>query len=373
MKHASSHVFLLVRLIALALGLQLSLAHADDYADVAQLMRAGKLPDALARAEQSLAAHPKDAQMRFYKGVIQRDSGKTNDAISTFARLTEDYPELPEPFNNLAVLYAGQGQFDKARAALEQAIRTNPSYSIAHENLGDVYSKLASQAYSRALQLDNNTANSSVAPKLSLIRELYRQQHSGTAAAVPGTLPTAAAAPPVVPARTPTAASMPSVASTPAKPPELIAKPTPPAPTAPVASVPAPVAARPVPAPARPAPAAATNTVDSKEAEAAVRAWASAWSARDVKTYLNAYAKDFTPPAGASRASWEDERRKRIAGKNSITVKLSDMSVTVNAGRASVRFRQDYRAGGLVASSRKILELVKSNGRWQIVKESIGN
>ena len=144
---------------------------ADEYGDVNALIRSGKLAEALAKADQHLAAKPKDPQMRFIKGVILSESGKTTDAIAAFSKLTEDYPELPEPYNNLAVLYAGQSQFDKARAALEMAIRTNPSYATAHENLGDVYARLASQAYSRALQLD--ASNTAVQPKLSLIREVF--------------------------------------------------------------------------------------------------------------------------------------------------------------------------------------------------------
>ena len=142
-----------VRLVTLAAALGAPLVHADEYSDVNQLVRAGKLADALGKADQYLAGKPRDPQMRFLKGVIQTESGKPNDAISTFLKLTEDYPELPEPYNNLAVLYAGQGQYEKARAALEMAIRTNPSYATAQENLGDVYAKLASQAYSKALQL----------------------------------------------------------------------------------------------------------------------------------------------------------------------------------------------------------------------------
>ena len=132
----------LLRLLTLAITLMACVAHADEYQEVSQLIRAGKLPEAAAKADQHLAAKPKDPQMRFLKGVIQRDSGKTMESISTFIRLTEDYPELPEPYNNLAVLYAGQNQFDKARSALEMAIRTNPSYATAHENLGDVYAKV---------------------------------------------------------------------------------------------------------------------------------------------------------------------------------------------------------------------------------------
>jgi Flp pilus assembly protein TadD len=146
-------------------------ARADEYGDVQQLLRSGKHAEAVARADQYLAGKPRDPQMRFIKGVVLTEAGRTNDAIATFQKLVEDFPELPEPYNNLAVLYAGQAQFDKARAALEMAIRTNPSYATAHENLGDVYAKLASQAYSRALQLD--AGNTAVQPKLGLLRELF--------------------------------------------------------------------------------------------------------------------------------------------------------------------------------------------------------
>ena len=145
-------------------------ASADDQADVTQLMRSGQHAQALAKVDQSLAAKPRDPQMRFLKGVVQTEMGRSADAIATFTRLTEDYPELPEPYNNLAVLYAAQSQFDKARAALEMAIRTNPGYAIAHENLGDVYARLASQSYGRAQQFD--AANTTAAPKLALIRQL---------------------------------------------------------------------------------------------------------------------------------------------------------------------------------------------------------
>lgn len=150
------------RWLALAAALYAPAVYADDYDDVNALVRAGQLTQALAKADQFLAGKPRDPQMRFLKGVIQSESGKAADAIATFTKITQDYPELPEPYNNLAVLYAGQNQYDKARASLELAIRTNPSYATAHENLGDVYARLASQAYSKALQLDGG--NSAVPP-----------------------------------------------------------------------------------------------------------------------------------------------------------------------------------------------------------------
>ena len=137
------------------------------HTDVNQLLRGGQLAEALAKADRTSPTSPRDPQMRFLKGVIQPKPGAGDDAIATFARLTEDYPELPEPYNNLAVLYAAQGQFDKARAALEMAIRANPTYATAHENLGDVYARLAASPIAKALQLD--AGNRTAAPKLALL------------------------------------------------------------------------------------------------------------------------------------------------------------------------------------------------------------
>lgn len=344
MKHARSAVLHPLRLLILTAAMLAASAHADEYADVNQLVRAGKLPEAMVKADQYLATKPKDPQMRFLKGVIQRDSGKTSDAIGTFTRLTEDYPELPEPYNNLAVLYAGQSQYDKARAALEMAIRTNPSYATAHENLGDVYAKLASQAYNKALQLDST--NAAVAPKLALIRELFNP--AGAKGQRPAVAPAAPAAPAPV-------AAPPASAIRPAPPPTSVVAPVPPQ------------------SPATSPAGAAAGVNPTKEAEAAVRAWASAWAAKDVKSYLASYGKEFAPPGSMSRAQWEAERKQRIGSKSSISIKLENLNVTVNGSKATAKFRQDYRASGLAVSSRKTLELIKSGDRWQIVKESTGS
>lgn len=162
-------------------------ARADEYADVNKLLRSGKPAEALAKADQYIASKPKDPQMRFLKGVMLSEADRTEEAIAVFQKLTEDYPELPEPYNNLAVLYAGQSQFDKARAALELAIRTNPGYATAHENLGDVYAKLASQAYGRALQLE--AGNTGVQTKLAMIRELFAASARVSASARPASAP----------------------------------------------------------------------------------------------------------------------------------------------------------------------------------------
>lgn len=322
-------------------------AYAADIDDVNQLLKAGKQAQALAKVEQSLTAKPRDPQLRFLKGVIQTELGKPQDAIGTFTKLTEEFPELPEPYNNLAVLHASGGQFDKARAALEMAIRTNPSYSTAHENLGDIYANLASQAYSKALQLGG--PSTTLQPKLTLIRELFTPSGKGItpSAAKPATTTPVAAVAPVV---------------------------TTPAVAAPVATAPAVKAAAPAvvvaPAAAASAPAATANA--DKDIEQAVRSWAAAWSSKDMNGYLGAYAKDFSTPKNQARKTWEEERRDRIVGKSRISVKVSDIVTKSNGNSATVKFRQDYAADALATSSRKTLELHKVGDRWLISKETTG-
>lgn len=339
-------------------------ARADDVQDVSKLIHEHQLDEAMQRIDTVLAQKPRDASMRFFKGLILSEQGRTNEAIGVFLRLTEDYPELPEPYNNLAVLYASQGEYEKARAALEMAIRTHPSYATAHENLGDVYAKLASQAYDKALQLDST--NTTAQTKLALIRDLISANPNAAkrpapattpprtvVAQVSGGAPAAAAGPPGAAAAKAASASTSGQTAVPT------ASPAAPAVAAAKSPDSAPIVA-------------ASPSGAQAEVIAAVNAWAKAWSAKDVDAYLAAYAKEFVPPPGLSRQQWEEERRARIVGKSSITVILEDIEVTVDGDQAVARFRQDYKADSLKTNSRKTLNLVKSNGRWLIQQERSG-
>ena len=190
-QHRPSRILSLPQAIAVALALLLGAgtARADDYADVNQLLRQGKPADALAKADVYIAGKPRDPQMRFLRGVILNEQGRQADAIAAFTQLTQDFPELPEPYNNLAALYAAQSRFDQARDALETALKLNPNYATAHENLGDVYARLAGQSYTRAQQLE--PANASVAPKLALVRQLFAAAPARDAVALPPAVPPA--------------------------------------------------------------------------------------------------------------------------------------------------------------------------------------
>lgn len=133
------------------------------------LLRAGRDAEALELVERRIAEDPRDPQARFLKGVILADQNRQDEAIDTFVRLTQEYPERAEPYNNLAVLYAARGALDRAREALESAVRANPKYATALENLGDVHARLAADAYERAAQLDGRSA---LRAKLKLARSL---------------------------------------------------------------------------------------------------------------------------------------------------------------------------------------------------------
>lgn len=156
---------------------------ADEIQDINLQFRKGELPAALEHANRYLAKNPKDAQARFLKGLILGDLGKTNDAIEVLKGLTEDFPELPEPYNNLAVLYASQGKYEAARNALEMAIRAYPDYATAHENLGDIYAKMAAIEYDKVRTLDSK--NTAAQTKLSLIQGMLGGQAGKPAAAKP--------------------------------------------------------------------------------------------------------------------------------------------------------------------------------------------
>ena len=286
----------------------------------------GDLQGALKTLDKHLAGSPQDAEGRFTRGLVLVKLNKTDEALKAFADLTRDYPQLPEPYNNLAVLYAQQGDYEKARDALEAALATHPAYSTAHENLGDIYAALAGAAYNRALMLDQ--ANQTVRYKLNLVNQL----DTGLSGSTPAIAPAAPA-----PAQRP---------------------------------LPPPVAA--VAAPAATSAAASEPGIDSAGINATLLAWAKAWSAKDANAYLATYAPDFAPEGGLSRASWEQQRRDRISRPSRIGVRaLNPEIVRIGADRVRVNFTQDYQSDSFSDQVNKALELRSTDGGWKIVREYI--
>jgi len=308
-----------------------SIALADELEDAGKLYRQGQHAEALIKTDVYLANKPQDAQGRFLKALILTDQNKISEAIKLFTGLTEDYPELPEPYNNLAVLYASQGEYDKAKESLEMAIRTHPSYATAHENLGDIYAKMASQAYDRALQLDRG--NTATQTKLSMIQDLFdrkKQKEATLTHEVP------VVAPPV---------TKPPVVTT--------AK---------------------LPEPVKPLPvfiAEKDNTSNNPdEILKTVDAWAAAWSSQKVDDYLSFYADDFITKKGQSLNDWKTYRRDRVSTPKFIKVRTGKAIVKFDdANHATVKFRQNYHANHLKSENNKTLKMVRNDGTWLIQEE----
>lgn len=168
---SSSWLLSLARTALLAsLGVWVSHAWANDYAEVQRLLNAGQVTEALALADRYISSNPRDPQMRFIKSQALQKSGQVGEAEAILTRLTQDYPELAEPWNNLAVIYASRGELDKAREGLETAIRQNPRYATALENLGDVQVRLAARSYERARSQGGDIPR--LAPKIEALRAL---------------------------------------------------------------------------------------------------------------------------------------------------------------------------------------------------------
>ena len=308
---------------------------AETYLDQIQvLINEGHLQQALELADEQLEQNDSDIRLLFLKGLIYTKMEDLDNAQKLFEKITTEHPELPEPFNNLAVIYAFKGEFDKAELALLTAINTHPTYATAHENLGDIYAKMATQAYNQALELDEE--NIYVKEKLLLVNELFSVPESSTLIAK------AEVKPEQVIKKTEKIEKL-----------EKKTKVTPPVQQ--TASI---------------KKEKQLDHADKKEVTMALNAWANAWSSQDVDAYLASYALEFVPPKKLSRKTWEAQRKNRLESPQFIKVDLSTTNVVISeAGKARVTFTQRYESDTYSDRVKKEFLMVKSGGKWLIAKE----
>jgi Flp pilus assembly protein TadD len=168
-----------------AIGLWPAALRADDVLELERLYRSGEVEQALRQADAAIALQPRAAQIRFLKGVMLADLKREAEARQVFLALTEDFPELPDPYNNLAVLYAGSGELQNALKALEQALRNDPAHRAARENLGDLHLALAIQAWSAAMA-GSKGDDAELRRKLRLARDIEPQPSTVEPSRPPG-------------------------------------------------------------------------------------------------------------------------------------------------------------------------------------------
>lgn len=339
-------------------------------------------PDAaLKRVNAYLYASPQDLQALFTKGLILLKQKRTEDAIKAFIEITQKYPGRPEPYNNLAVLYANQGHYDQAKIALESALKTNPSYATAYQNLSEIYAQMASEAYDKALQLDSNPRSKT---RLALIANLHAPSEKPLFIAKPAEAIKSLSDKPTplktstlaLPARMAEEAKVVAV-----KAPEIKTAETKPVEAKSVQIKPAVQTTEPEKAKTELVKSAietaptlkkpADNAVFvEKEIITAVKQWAKAWAAQDVPEYLASYADNFEPASGQSRQAWQETRRERVSAPAHIQVDVSNLNVNLDDEKtARVIFRQAYRTGQATMRTDKVLIMKKADNKWLIQQE----
>lgn len=301
--------------ILLAGGLSLS-ASASELSRAQQLVEHGDLKQAQSLVDEHLASRPDSVQGRFIKGVILARRNESAKAIAVFSQLTKDAPQLLEAYNNLAVLYARQQDYDKARSTLEASTKVDPTFAAISSNLRTTYSWLASKAYDKAL--GQNASLAPVPGSLVLLSKLRESEQPKAVA--------------------------PAVAT----------------------AVPVSVKAD--------APAKEPTKLPGKDAEADVRRaldeWMAAWERKDMKAYLGAYASDFAPAGGMKRKAWEEERSQRIAKKKGkIQLAIERVQVSFKQDVATVQFRQHYKLDGYSDTAQKVMTFSKRGSKWRITTE----
>ena len=273
------------------------------------LLKNGNYSRAEILVNKSIEDNLNNPELLFYKGIIETNIGKNNQAIDTFRNLTEKFPELPEPFNNLAVLYAEKGQFILAKEILEQAIKTNPSYLTAHINLGDIFTKMASEAYNNALEIDES--NNIAITKLSMITQLFNYNPN-----IKNTKIDSIKVTNKVKDKKPTKKEISE---------DIL------------------------------------NVLDN---------WRVAWENKNMDEYLSAYASNFQYPNNMTQASWEKYRTNRITSKKVIEISLSNTKIKFKKKEVLVTFVQNYKSGNLNQVSNKTLVFIEEEGDWLIFKET---
>ena len=280
-----------------------------DINEIKLLLKNGKYKIAENIINGAIEENLNNPEILFYKGIIETNLGKTNQAIDTFRGLTERFPELPEPFNNLAVLYAEKGQFRLAKEILEQAIKTNPSYLTAHINLGDIFTKMASEAYNKALEIDKS--NNIAITKLSMITQLFNYN--------PNTKNTV-----IDSINTKKEVKITQLSKKELK--KVI-----------------------------------LNSIEN---------WKTAWESKDVESYFDSYSSNFIYPNNMTKSQWQKYRINRILPKKIISISISNIKFKFKKEKIIATFTQNYKSGRLNQTSNKNLTFVAESGQWFIVEET---
>ena len=283
-----------------------------SFADISQLnklIEEKKYAEAKEIVEQLLDSDKENPQLLFIDGVLLSELGEIDNAINVFVSLTKSHPTLPEPYNNLAVLYAQSGNFDLARTALEKSIKTHPSYATAHVNLGDLYTRMASESYNQALQIDKSNKNAKT--KLSLIKKLFNFQPINKNIVIAQD-----------------AKKTQSLNEVKNKEEDI-----------------------------------------NEKIFVMIDNWKNAWVGQNFDQYIGYYSDNFKNNKGMDIEKWKQFRKPRIVNKPSINIKLENIEISRNKNLFSVSFIQIYQSGNIDSTTKKTLLIELVDNHLKIVNE----
>lgn len=360
--------------LIIALSVTSAVASTDS---ARNLLASGRLSEAL---ETLNSVADDDVEVRFLRGVVLAELDRDAEAEGMFRDLIREYPDYPEPYNNLAVLLAEAGRYDEAVETLKSAMRTHSSYRTAWDNLTTIYGRLASEAYSRALNVDDSSRSTPV--KLVLLGTLAGSQPEAMApvesipaiAVVADSQSDSSDQVPAEPMRAEPIAAEPVVAEIMDEPvdqpaeeteseegsQEMAAEETPDVEEADIE-------------PAEAEEPVETDDGDSSPAEltSTVEAWAASWSEQRVDDYLSFYSSSFTPGDDVSLEEWQALRRSRIEAPESIKVAVALLDYEVDGSSATVVFNQSYESNTFSDIVTKTLVLSREDEAWKIVRETV--
>ncbi|MCP4875872.1 MAG: tetratricopeptide repeat protein [Gammaproteobacteria bacterium] len=279
-----------------------------------QLIEQENFAQAAKNGERLLQQNPKQLRARFLTAYAYQMRANTDKAVALYQGLIDDNPELPEPRNNLAMIYLAQGDYDRASQLLVEAINTHISYATAYANLSQVYKGIASEAYRRAVSESSEPAKYTHNIELTAITKLDTVEREPTVieAVDSQTLATAANQESAIDAAN-----------------------------------------------------QATRLIER------VKNWAGAWSDKDFTRYTGFYSTQYRARF-SSHDRWLAHRRERIMRPGSIKVEISNIQIKWRSeNRAIIDFTQAFDSARYSDRVVKRLGFSRMGSEWKITEERV--
>ena len=286
-----------------------SFASINSVEDLQTLVVEKKYSRAIEAGERMLGEHPQWPDVQFLTAYAYQLNKQSDKATAMYQQLISQRPELPEPRNNLAMIYLQKGDYDAASRLLVEAINTHNSYATAYQNLSRIYTGIASEAYRRALSESKEPAKYAHKIELAALSQLESVSEDSV---------------PVIVASSETSSASESAAID-------------------------------------------VKTLLGEQ----IKQWAKAWSDKDFATYTSFYSTEHRP-SFATHSAWVEHRRRRIMRPGFIKIGVSNIQIRAqNDNRAIIDFKQSFDSPTYSDRVKKRLGFRRVGSQWKITDERV--